>query len=252
MISRSSSFSFKGRDVPLKEIAATLGVAYILEGSVQRAGKTLRISAQLIDARSDQNVWSKSWDRPFDDVFAIQDEIAGTVVGQLKLKLLGKAEAIDPEAYELFLQARELGRQNSHEGYERGILLLQQVLSKVQGYAPAWTQLGEIYTHDVQSTAQRLLADALRPSEADILTPELAISSSVEHRRRDHRASAKSAISPRSAAASASAFHAKLSATIAPIDAPTTSADQCATLASAERTSTLPRASPARTNAPVM
>jgi serine/threonine protein kinase/Tfp pilus assembly protein PilF len=151
VISRSSSFSFKGKDTSLREIATTLGVAYILEGSVQRAGKTLRISAQLIDARSDHNVWSESYDRPFDDVFAIQDEIAGTVVGQLKLKLLGQAQAIDPEAYALFLQARQLVRLGTRAGYEQAIPLFQQVLAKAPGYAPAWDQLAAIYSNQAAS-----------------------------------------------------------------------------------------------------
>ena len=145
VISRSSSFSFKGKDVPLKQIAATLGVAYILEGSVQRAGKMLRISAQLIDARSDDNVWSESYDRPFDDVFAIQDDIAGTVVRQLKLTLLGKAKEIDPEAYALFLQAREQARLHTSASQAQAIQMLKQVLAKAPSYAPAWTRLAQVY-----------------------------------------------------------------------------------------------------------
>jgi tetratricopeptide (TPR) repeat protein len=147
VISRASSFSFKGKDVPLKEIAATLGVAYVLDGSVQRSGKTLRITAQLIDARTDDNVWSDSWDRPFDDVFAIQDEIAGTVVAQLKLKLLGKAQQIDLDAYAMFLRARQLARQGTGDGYAESISLLQQVLAKAPGYAPALVELGGVYLH---------------------------------------------------------------------------------------------------------
>ena len=145
VISRSSSFSFKGKAVSLPEIAKVLGVAYVLEGSVQREGKTLRISAQLIDARSDHNVWSETYDRSFDDVFAIQDDIAGAVVGQLKLKLLGQAQAIDPDAYASFLQTRQMARQNSRAGYEEAIPLVQQVLAKAPGYAPAWSMLAAIY-----------------------------------------------------------------------------------------------------------
>jgi len=145
VISRSSSFSFKGKDVPLKEIAQTLGVAYILEGAVQRGGNTLRISARLIDARSDQSVWSQAYDRDFDDVLAIQDEIAGAVVTQLKLQLFGKAREIDPEVYALYLEARHLSRTGTHEGYEQALPLLQQVLAKAPGYAPAWERVGGVY-----------------------------------------------------------------------------------------------------------
>ncbi len=151
VISRSSSFSFKGKDVPLKEIASTLGVAYILEGSVQRAGNTLRISAQLVDARRDVNVWSQRWDRLFDDVFAIQDEIAGAVVKQLKLELLGKARAIDPDAYALYLQARQLGGQFSRAGNEQAIVLVMKVLEIAPGYAPAWDLLASIYLNQASN-----------------------------------------------------------------------------------------------------
>lgn len=161
VISRSSSFSFKGKDVPLKEIAKTLAVAYILEGSVQRAGNILRISAQLIDARRDQNVWSQRWDRPFDDVFKIQDEIAGAVVSQLKLKLLGKAQEIDPEAYATYLQARQLARQSTSTGYEEAIPLLQEVLVTAPDYAPAWNILASIYTAQA-GNGMRPLGEGLR------------------------------------------------------------------------------------------
>lgn len=145
VISRSSSFSFKGKDVPLKQIALTLGVAYILEGSVQRAGRTLRISAQLVDARDDRDVWSQSYDRTLDDVFKIQDEVAGAVVGQLKLKLFGKAQAIDPDVYATYLQARQLVRQNTRAGYTQAISLSREVLAKAPSYAFAWDMLGRIY-----------------------------------------------------------------------------------------------------------
>ena len=145
VISRSSSFSFKGKNVPLKEIASALGVAYILEGSVQRAGNTLRISAQLVDVRRDVNVWSQRWDRPFDDVFAIQDEITGAVVRQLKVELLGKAQAIDPDAYATYLQARQLVSQFTMAGNQQAQALVQKVLEKAPDYAPAWNLLASIY-----------------------------------------------------------------------------------------------------------
>jgi tetratricopeptide (TPR) repeat protein len=128
---------------------------------VQRAGKTLRISAQLIDARSDDTVWSESYDRTFDDVFAIQDEIAGKVVGQLKLTLLGKAQAIDPDAYALFLRARELARLDTRAGLDQAIPLLEKVLAKAPGYAAAWSELGNIYSEEVVS-GQRAISEGVK------------------------------------------------------------------------------------------
>ena len=95
----------------IAEIARRLNVAHVLEGSVRKSGDKLRITAQLIRAADSSHLWSETYDRPLDDIFAVQDEIAAAVVAQLKLKLLGaapKAKATDPKAYALFLQARQL------------------------------------------------------------------------------------------------------------------------------------------------
>ena len=118
VISRSSAFSYKGKDVKLAQVAEELNVAHILEGSVRKAGNKVRITAQLIEARSDTHLWSNTWDRELDDIFAVQDEIAAAVVEQLKITLLGeapKAKEVNPEAYALFLQGRQLRRQNTPE-----------------------------------------------------------------------------------------------------------------------------------------
>src|SRR5678815_5117280 len=103
---RTSSFSFKGKDVTIPEIAKTLRVAHILEGSVRKSGNHVRVTTQLIHAANDKHLWSQTYDRKLDDVFAIQDEIAADVVKALKVTLLGdvpKARATNPEAYALFL-----------------------------------------------------------------------------------------------------------------------------------------------------
>lgn len=110
VISRSSAFSFKGKNLEIPEIAERLDVAHVLEGSVRKAGNRVRITAQLIEARSDTHLWSQTWDRTLDDVFAIQDEIAADVVGELKVTLVGEvptARRTDPEVYALTMQARQ-------------------------------------------------------------------------------------------------------------------------------------------------
>src|SRR4029077_11119310 len=115
---RTSSFYFKGKDTPMKEIARQLGVANVLEGSVRKSGEQLRITAQLIRAAEGYHLWSETYDRKMDDIFKIQDEIAGEVVKELKVKLLGgapKVRTTDPKAYALYLQARELARQFNPE-----------------------------------------------------------------------------------------------------------------------------------------
>ena len=148
VIARTSSFSFKGKEVDIAEIAQKLNVANVLEGSVRKSGDTLRITAQLIRASDSSHLWSQTYDRKLTDVFAVQDEIAAAVVEQLKVTLLGDAptaRATDPEAYRLFLQARELGRQASPAAYEQAIALYKQALAIDPSYAPAWAALAFVY-----------------------------------------------------------------------------------------------------------
>jgi TolB-like protein/class 3 adenylate cyclase/Flp pilus assembly protein TadD len=154
---RTSSFSFKGKGVAIPEIARTLRVAHVLEGSVRKAGNSVRITAQLIKAGTDTHLWSQTYDRKLDDIFAIQDEIAGEVVKQLKVTLLGaapKARTTDPEAYALYLQAVQLGRQNIAEAFKQSDALLRKVLVIDPRYAPAWDRLASNFTNE---TGQGLL-----------------------------------------------------------------------------------------------
>jgi TolB-like protein/Tfp pilus assembly protein PilF len=150
VISRSSAFSFKGKDLSIPEIAERLDVAHVLEGSVRKAGDRVRITAQLIEARSDAHLWSQTYDRTLDDIFAIQDEIAAMVVERLKITLLGgapKAQETEPAAYALFLQARFLGRQFTAESLEQSIDLYRQALAIDPEYAPAWDHLSASYSN---------------------------------------------------------------------------------------------------------
>ncbi len=133
---RTSSFAFKGGDTDIRTIAAALGVAHVLEGSVQRAGDRVRITAQLIRASDGFHVWSENYDRTLDDIFAIQDEIAGKVGGALSQSLLGGSgttvianvitESVD--AYDLYLQALAHSRVGSYDGLETAEELLRDAL----------------------------------------------------------------------------------------------------------------------------
>jgi TolB-like protein/Tfp pilus assembly protein PilF len=147
---RTSSFSLKGKDLQISEVGEILKVAHVLEGSVRKAGNQVRITAQLIKADDGYHMWSETYDRTLENIFAIQDEIAAEVVTQLKVTLLGDiptVEATDPEAYALFLQARHLSQQLSEEGYERSHKLLQQVVAIDPGYAAAWSELARNYNN---------------------------------------------------------------------------------------------------------
>ncbi|MEE8368207.1 MAG: protein kinase [Thermoanaerobaculia bacterium] len=152
VISRSSAFYYKGKDIKLSQIAAELGVAHILEGSVRKAGNQVRITAQLIAAGSDTNLWSETYDRTLDDIFAVQDEIAAAVVEELKVTLLGaapKTRQTDPEAYALYLQAHQTARQFTTEAFQRSDALYRQVLEIDAGYAPAWYGLSSNFVNKV-------------------------------------------------------------------------------------------------------
>ena len=148
VISRSSAFSFKGQKLEIPEIARRLNVAHILEGSVRKSGNRVRITAQLIEARSDTHLWSETWDRELNDIFAIQDEIAAAVVARLKVTLLGEApnaREINPEAYSLYLQARHLGRQSTAADFRQANTLYEQALAIAPDYAAAWNGLAVNY-----------------------------------------------------------------------------------------------------------
>ncbi len=150
VISRTSAFSFKGKEIDIPTIAQQLNVAHILEGSVRKAGNQIRITSQLIDARSDTHLWSETYDRTLGDIFAIQDEIAGAVVDALKLTLLGdtpQVEQINPEAYTLYLQASYVGAQGTAEAREQSNVMLKQVLVIAPDYAKAWRKLAVSYSN---------------------------------------------------------------------------------------------------------
>ena len=142
--SRTSSFAFKSKPLNVREAGKQLGVDYILEGSVLRAGQELRINIQLIRVSDDSPLWSGKFDREVTDVFAIQDEISRGIVNSLRLKL-GRGRRryeTSAEAYDLYLRARALG------GQER-IGRFEEAIAKDPSFAPAYAALAE--AHALQS-----------------------------------------------------------------------------------------------------
>jgi TolB-like protein/serine/threonine protein kinase/Flp pilus assembly protein TadD len=153
VISRTSVMQYKsGGKRNLRQIANELGVANVVEGSVQRDGKRVRVSAQLIDARTDGHLWAESYDRPLDDVFAIQSEIAKAIAGQLQAKLspsqlnaLAAAPTRDTEAYDLFLRGeyQEYQAENilNDELLDRAQTFYRQALARDPNFALAYARL---------------------------------------------------------------------------------------------------------------
>jgi len=144
VVARTSSFAFKGAKTGIPEIAQRLRVAYVLEGSVRKADHRVRVTAKLVRAADSVHLWSNSWDRELDDIFAIQDEIAAEVAKGLSVRLLGNAprtRTTDPEAFTLYLRALQLGRQFTAEAFAKSDALYRDVLAIDPSYAPAWTGL---------------------------------------------------------------------------------------------------------------
>jgi TolB-like protein len=156
---RTSSFAFKDRNLTVQEIASALDVAHILEGSVQRDGDRVRITAQLIRASDGFHVWSEVYDRTLDDIFGIQDEIATIVGGSLSASLLGiegeqkvaGVQTTNPDAYDLYLQARKEQATYSYAGLQASEDLLKGALLIDPAFPDAKTELATNYIHQLET-----------------------------------------------------------------------------------------------------
>ncbi|MEO7101764.1 MAG: protein kinase [Gemmatimonadaceae bacterium] len=149
---RTSSFEFRGRESDVEEIGKRLGVATVLEGSVQRIGDQLRITAQLIGTQAGVILWSNSFDRKASDIFAVQDEVAQSAVAALKLKLAPSATAgaapvgtRNVEAYNAYLLGRFYWNLRTSEGMIQATAAFKHAVALDSTYAPAWAGLGDAY-----------------------------------------------------------------------------------------------------------
>ncbi|MEO7103161.1 MAG: protein kinase [Gemmatimonadaceae bacterium] len=149
---RASAFSFTGKTTPLAEIGGTLGVGNVLEGSVRRAGNRVRVTAQLMEAKTGTQRWSDQYDRDLNDIFAIQDEISRSIVSELEVVLGVRANAPlvvrptdDMEAYDLYLRAREAIRVRTPSSLSRGRELCSSAIKRDPGFARAWLLLAETF-----------------------------------------------------------------------------------------------------------
>jgi len=186
VIARTSSFAFKGKEVGVAEIAKTLSVANVLEGSVRKSGDTLRITAQLIRTADSSHLWSETYDRQLTDVFKVQDEIAAAVVAQLKVKLLPAQQMTNThrtastEAYNQYLLGNQFHARNTPEGYRLGAAAYQKAIALDPGYAAAYAGLAyaEQFASDYAASADENAAARRRAQAAAdrsiALAPDLA------------------------------------------------------------------------------
>jgi adenylate cyclase len=182
--SRTSSFSFKGKAEDIREIARKLQVGTILEGSVRKSGKRLRITAQLVNAADNSQLWAERYDRELEDVFAIQDEISANIVSALRVVLTeDEKQAIEQvptsnvEAYEFYLRGRQFFHQHRRRAMEFSVQMFEQAIELDPGYALAHCGVADCcsflfqYYHASQENLDRALSASKRALE---LSPHLA------------------------------------------------------------------------------
>jgi TolB-like protein/Flp pilus assembly protein TadD len=189
VIARASSFQFRDSKDPVAIIGAKLGVAHLLEGSVQRAGDTVRIVAELINASDGTTLWSQRYDRPYKDLFQVQDDITNAVAAALKTKLLGGAAAPQGDrppsgnlaAYNALLKGQFYLHRFNEESEQKAVEAFQEAVKTDPNYAQAWAGLamalqdvGYIDTNPAQVEAKYKLARAAA-DKASALGPNLSI-----------------------------------------------------------------------------
>jgi TolB-like protein/Tfp pilus assembly protein PilF len=151
---RASSFAFKGKPLDVAEVSRALNVRAVLDGSVRRSGRRLRVTAELVDARDGSRLWADSYDRELRDVFRVQDELARAIVGALRIPLrlaarsdtaLVRAATRDPEAHDLYLQGRFLWNQRTYESVRQAADFFERAAARDPTYAQAYAGLADTY-----------------------------------------------------------------------------------------------------------
>src|SRR6266576_3707934 len=152
VISRTSTQHFKSTPENLPQIAKQLGVAHILEGSVQKSNDQVRVNVQLINALTDAHLWADTYDRKLTDIFAVESEIAKTIAETLQARLTGsekssiaKTPTVNPEAYELYLKGRFFWNKRTGDDLRKSIDYFERAIAKDPGYALAYAALADSY-----------------------------------------------------------------------------------------------------------
>jgi len=189
VISRTSVMRFKGTTLPLPEIGRKLGVYAIVEGSVQRSGDRVRITAQLIRAESDEHMWAQTYERDLRDALALQAEVAGAIAREVQAHLtprqqqeVASTRTVSPRGYELYLRGLDAYRRWDKRSEQAALEFLNQAIREDSTYAPAWATVGLVYlrdpgqfgTHDEDVASARQALD-----RALALDPDLGLAHAV-------------------------------------------------------------------------
>ncbi len=155
VISRTSAMQYKGARKPLREIAAALGVGAVVEGSVLRSGRRVRITAQLINAATDRHLWAETYERDLGDILDLQGEVARAIAGKILVKLtprersrLGGAGPVNPQAHEAYLRGRYFWHQRTPESVRKGLECFRRAVTADPSYARAWAGIADSYIVD--------------------------------------------------------------------------------------------------------
>jgi TolB-like protein len=185
VVSRTTVMQYSDSKKSLRQIGDELGVAYILEGSVRRAGNKVRVTGQLINARTDEHVWAQAYDRDLTDVFAIQSELSSQIAGALKTALspeekvmIARRPTENPAAYDLMLRARQIDRDgnDTRQELETEEAMLQSAVALDPAFARAWSALGALHaqfrfnaidTSEARLTKARVAIDTARRLDPD-------------------------------------------------------------------------------------
>jgi len=188
VIARNSAFTYKGKPVDVKRVAQELGVRYVLEGSVRKAGNRVRITGQLIDTATGAHIWADRFDGAFDDIFELQDQVASNVAGAIEPKLrqseierASRKPIANLTAYDFYLRALAQSYRFTEDGYAEAVVLAQQALAIDPSYAPAaalvgfcrglqWIQGWGALSADDVAEAVRLARQALEAERDDAET----------------------------------------------------------------------------------
>ena len=187
VIARNSTFTYKGKPVDVKQVGRELGVRYVLEGSVRKAGNRVRVTGQLIDAASGAHIWADRFDRDLTDIFAVQDELTQEIISALKIKLSAPEKARiagggtkNVDAHDFFLKGRELviGNKRDRVMFGEANVYLRRAIELDPNYAGPYAALGWAYITDYQNRwsdspetsldqAERLIDDAIAKDDND-------------------------------------------------------------------------------------
>lgn len=179
VISRTSAMRYKGTHKALPEIAKELGVDAIVEGSVTRSGRRIRVTARLIDGKAGRYLWAQDYERPIGGILAVENDVARTIASQVRLTLSSREQSqlhaqadIAPEAYDAYLKGRYFWNKRTADGLSKSIGYFKQVVAENPGYAPAWAGLADSYL---------LLGEfRLRPRQEAFSKAEQAVDKALE------------------------------------------------------------------------